>query len=281
MDSKVYIGDCLNVLNSLAENSAQVCVTSPPYWKLRDYNNSDQLGNESSPEEFVEKLVFVFDKVRRVLKQDGTLWLNLGDSYCGGGGYCPNAPSNLKGSIQAGSKGTAAFSRPVPKGYKSKDLAGIPWLTAISLRKNGWFLRQDIIWEKNVGMPENVTDRPTRNHEYIFLLSKSKKYLYNQLKMPAVEGGDKNIRSVWRMPSGRRKGAHFAVFPDCLPERCILTGSNENDLVLDPFMGSGTTGAVAMRHNRQFVGIEINHDYAKAAWERLGGPDFCQLVEIR
>ena len=239
---------------------------------MRNYEGGEnELGGEPTPEKFVEKLVLIFREVKRTLKSDGTLWFNLGDSYCGGGGYCPNAPSNLAGSKQSSAKGTATFKRPVPIGYKPKDLAGIPWMTATALRKDGWYLRQDIIWEKSNHMPERVSDRPTRNHEYIFLMSKSKKYLYrsNGFLVPSTEGKLKNCRSVWRMPTSGYHGAHFAVFPLTLPERCVLLSTDEGHTVLDPFSGSATTGIAALKHGRRFVGVDLKMSYIDLCKSRL------------
>jgi len=242
-------------------------------WQLRDYNAEGQLGCEATPEEFVQKLVNIFAAVRRVLTPDGIVWLNIGDTYCGGGGYCPNAPSNLAGSLQSHNRGVKAMKRPVPPGYKPKDLAGVPWMAALALRKDGWYLRDDVIWEKTNGSPENVTDRPTRTHEYVFLLSKSKRYYYNAeaVKEPSVDGGLRNRRSVWRIPTTAYKGAHFATFPEKLVEVCLLSGSRPGDTVLDPFSGAATVGVVAMNHGRNYVGLEINEEYCNLSIERLTG----------
>lgn len=267
----IHQGKCEEILKGLPENSIQTCVTSPPYWQLRDYGVADQLGTEPTPEQYVEKLASIFDEVRRVLRKDGTLWLNLGDAFCGGGGYCPTAPSNLAGSAQSKGKGTKASKRPVPPGYKAKDLVGAPWMVALELRKRGWYLRCDCIWEKTCCMPEKLTDRPTRTHEYIFLLSKSKRYYYNAdaVMEEAVGGGLKNRRSIWRMVRGAYHGAHFAVFPEDLPRICISATSKEGDIVLDPFTGSGTTGKVAVELKRQFAGIELNPEYVQLATDRI------------
>jgi DNA modification methylase len=269
---KLFLGDALTVLRDLPDKQVRCCVTSPPYWQLKDYGVAGQLGGESTPEEFAENLRQVFAEVHRVLTDDGTLWLNLGDSYCGGGGYCPNAPSNLKGSKQSTAKATKAMKRPVPLGYKPKDLVGFPWMVANILRQDGWFLRADIIWEKPDAMPEKLFDRPTRSHEYVFLLSKSRKYFYDleAVKEEAVGGGLRNARSVWTIPIQRCPFGHSAVFPEALVERCVRAGTAVNDIVLDPFCGSGTAGAVALRLGRQFWGIEINPEYLKIAERKLG-----------
>jgi site-specific DNA-methyltransferase (cytosine-N4-specific) len=271
MTYQIIQGKCEDLLKTIPDSTVQCCVTSPPYWQLKNYESEGQLGEEDTPESFVIKLANIFDDVKRVLKKDGVLWLNLGDTYCGGGGYCPNAPSNLLGSKQSKNRKTKAKSRPVPPGYKHKDLAGVPWMTALELRKRGWYLRSDIIWEKTTCMPEKVSDRPTRNHEYVFLLSKSNKYFYNAdaIKEVAVGGGFKNKRSVWRIARGAYKGAHGAVFPEKLVVWCVLGGSRENDLVLDPFCGSGTTGKVAIQLKRGFIGIEINASFCEMAINRI------------
>ena len=268
---KVIHGDCKVQLSEFEAESVQTCVTSPPYWQLRDYGCTSELGGEETPEKFVESLVGVFEEVRRVLKKDGTLWLNLGDTYVGGGGYCPTAPSNQQGSKQSTNRGAKAKARPVPEGYKKKDLIGIPWMTAIALRKKGWFLRADVIWDKPNGFPENVTDRPSRTHEYVFLLSKSEKYYYDHKAIlePSADGGTRICRAVWEIAKTNFSGAHFAVFPEKLVERCLLATSRENDLVIDPFLGSGTTGVVSQKIGRQFVGIDLNESYCQMAKTRI------------
>jgi site-specific DNA-methyltransferase (cytosine-N4-specific) len=280
-------GDSCSKLKELSGDSIQTCVTSPPYWQLRDYGNTNELGSESSPEEFVKSLVKVFDEVRRVLTKDGTLWLNLGDTYVGGGGYCPTAPSNLKGSKQSTNRGAKAKARPVPEGYKKKDLIGIPWMTALALRKSGWYLRADVIWDKPNGFPEKVTDRPTRTHEYVFLLSKSAKYFYDHKAIveASADGGHRNCRAVWSIAKTNFSGAHFAVFPEELVEKCLLATTREGDRVLDPFVGSGTTGVVSLRLKRDFTGIELNETYCQMARERIqaqsekGSAKFGSLAE--
>jgi site-specific DNA-methyltransferase (cytosine-N4-specific) len=278
---QVLTGDCDVVLDTLSPKSVQTCITSPPYWKLRDYGCGD-LGHEATPEEYTERLVKIFNKLWRVLRDDGTFWLVIGDSFCDGGGFSPNAPSNVAGSMQSTNMGVIdnvpTKSRPIPPGYKAKDLAGIPWMVAMALRKEGWYLRSDIIWEKLNGMPEPVKDRPNRIHEYIFLFSKRKKYYYDHKAVmeDAVNGEKRNCRSVWHLPKGGARGGskvgkkqHFAVFPPQLVERCLLSSTREGDVVLDPFGGSGTTGKVAMAHNRKFIGIEINPTYSELMLEKL------------
>jgi len=255
------------------------CITSPPYYGLRDYGVSGQIGNEDTLEQYIENLVNVFEQVKRILKDDGVLWLNLGDSWLGTGGegrYKRN--QNMKAS-----------------GIKCKDLIGIPWMAAFALREAGWYLRQDIIWAKGNPMPESVKDRCTKSHEYIFLLSKSRKYYfdYESIKEPAkypndnrgsrndsrrgtkmnsisgVTGEKRNKRDVWNVNTKPCREAHFATFPDTLIEPCVLAGCPEGGIILDPFMGAGTTGMVAKRHNRNYVGIELNPDYVQIAENRI------------
>jgi DNA modification methylase len=272
MESKIINSDCLEGLKQIERNSVQTCITSPPYWQLRDYGQKDQLGTEKTPEEFVTRIVEIFREVRDVLRDDGTVWINLGDTFCGGGGYCPTAPSNQAGSKQSTNRGVKAKPRPVPLGFKAKDLVGIPWMAAMALRADGWYLRADIIWEKSNGMPEAVKDRPTRCHEYVFLLTKNPHYFYNAeaVKEETTEGNNKrNKRSVWKINQKPYAGAHFAVFPEELVKTCMLAGSKEGDLVLDPFVGSGTTGAVANKLKRNFIGIDLNPDYCIMAQERI------------
>ena len=300
METNVILeGNCLETLSRLPDNSVHVCITSPPYWGLRDYGHDNQLGLESTPEEYVQNLVEVFREVRRVLRDDGTLWLNLGDSYAGSG----KGPSgNIGKDTDAGEARHLEHkhSAIVPNGLKPKDLVGIPWMVAFALRKDGWYLRQDIIWNKPSVMPESVQDRCTKSHEYIFLFSKSQKYYFDNesIKEPATStdnslrnrditklnntpgrtrmGGlttnhyeTRNKRSVWTIPTKPFKGAHFATYPPALIEPCILAGSPEDGIVLDPFFGAGTTGLVALENNRQYIGCEINPEYIEIAKERL------------
>lgn len=264
-------GDCRNELKNIESNSVQCCVTSPPYWHLRDYDAKDQLGSDVSPEEYAEELRIVFDDVKRVLKEDGTLFLNLGDTYCGGGGYCPTAPSNQKGSKQSTNRGSKKGARPVPEGYKAKDLVGFPWLAAFALRQSGWYLRADIIWDKINCMPENVKDRPTRSHEYVFLLTKSSRYFYDHTAVKEVGANKKlrNRRTIWPLSKSKGGTIHTATFPESLVEICLRAGTRPGDLVIDPFMGSGTTGFVSVGLGRDFIGIELNPEYCKFSNERI------------
>ncbi len=307
----IHLGDCLGVLKTLAAGSVDCCVTSPPYWNLRNYDVAEQIGLEETPEEYIAKMVEVFREVKRVLRDDGTLWLNIGDSYAfSGKGGNPGHSPHIKQKTNAGSLSVRNLKRG-GDGLKPKDLVGIPWMLAFALRADGWYLRCDIIWSKPNPMPESVTDRPTKAHEYIFLLSKSEHYFYDHeaIKEPAIYSGlagqsesgykdattyngkhsdkqrghsrrhagfnerwDKmtrkeqcsgmrNKRSVWQVPTKPYAGAHFATFPTKLIEPCILAGCPAGGTVLDPFTGSGTTGEVAIKSGRQFVGIELNPEY--------------------
>jgi len=288
---KILQGNCLDKLKELPDQSINTCITSPPYWGLRDYGEGEQLGMEDTPEEFVSNLVEVFREVKRVLRDDGTVWLNLGDSYSSGG-RTTTTNQSLRGDKDYG------VTRPKPsKGIKPKDLIGIPWRVAFALQQDGWYLRQDIIWHKPNPMPESVRDRCTKAHEYIFLLSKNPKYYFDNeaikedAKFPdgsntpksikAVDGvysknlqkiganPKRNKRSVWTVTTKPFKGAHFATFPMDLIEPCVLAGCPENGTVLDPFGGSGTTGIVASNHNRKAVLIELNTEYIEIARQRI------------
>ena len=296
----LYLGDSLQVLKQIESQSIQTCVTSPPYWGLRDYGVSGQLGLEPAPEEYVANMVELFREVKRVLKDDGTLWLNLGDSYAGSGkGRNADGSHGLGSAKQASNKGAVAgyLKKNEFSGLKPKDLVGIPWRVAFALQADGWYLRQDIIWHKPNPMPESVRDRCTKAHEYIFLLSKSKKYYFDHeaIKEPLAApknrirttvngqgngelgcGGrfgspsdTRNKRSVWTVTTKPFKSAHFATFPPDLIEPCILAGAPIGGTVLDPFMGAGTTAVVSAKHNRSFVGIELNPEYIRLAQNRL------------
>lgn len=326
----ILVGDAFSMLATLPTESVQCVVTSPPYWGLRDYGTNGQLGLEKTPQEYLANMRLIFEQVRRVLKKDGTLWLNIGDTYnsstrwSGGGenAMCGNS-KNIRSDV-----GNAPHRKGIVEGIKPKDLVGIPWRLAFGLQEDGWYLRQDIIWHKPNPMPESVRDRCTKAHEYIFLLSKSPKYLFNidAIKEPAkygplggnaawATGSDhtakgwqteknhpklrenkkrgefsgkteamasegrnafraivhkRNKRSVWTVAPKAFKDAHFAVYPPALIEPCILAGSNEGDTVLDPFFGAGTTGLVAKKLGREYVGIEINPKYVEMAEARIG-----------
>ena len=307
MKDTILFGDCRNTLSAFLPNSARMCVTSPPYYGLRDYGGEDnQIGLEQSPEEYINQLVEVFREVRNVLTEDGTLWLNIGDSYYN---YRPGK-SYPKQTV---SKTNQDLPEYTPKrgnkltNYKENDLIGIPWMLAFALRSDGWYLRQDIIWHKPNPMPESVRDRCTKSHEYIFLLSKNKKYYYDNesIKEDAKDWGTrdrtkgkyhnegtgltphsglsksypkKNKRSVWSITNNPYKGSHFATFPPDLITPCILAGSELNDTILDPFMGSGTTAMVAKSLGRYYIGCELHEEYGNLIQERLPNDSLSKLL---
>lgn len=264
--AEIIIGDVRDVLKGLPEGTFQTCVTSPPYWGLRDYGIEGQIGAETNINDYVGDLVAVFREVRRVLADDGTLWLNLGDSYTSGGRTWRDDDPKNKGRGMS-------YRAPTPSGLKPKDLIGIPWRVALALQDDGWYLRTDIIWNKPNCQPESVKDRPTRSHEFVFLLSKNEKYYYDHeaVKEPALSSGQKskNRRTVWNINTEPYPGSHFAVYPRELVRLCIKAGSRVGDKVLDPFFGSGTTGVVCNELDRECTGVELNSEYAKLATERL------------
>jgi DNA modification methylase len=311
--NKIEFGDCRETMRRWADEGvkAQTCVTSPPYFGLRDYGHDGQIGLEETPEQYIQAMVEVFRCVWDVLADDGTLWLNIGDSYAGSGKGRNADGTHQEGGKQGTNKGTVLGSlvKTEAPQCKPKDLIGIPWMLAFALRADGWYLRQDIIWHKPNPMPESVRDRCTKAHEYIFLLSKSDKYYFDSdaMKEPATNAGKRvslgdksfskgqakgvgvdpsgnglkdfydvpetrNRRSVWTVTTKPYKGAHFATFPPDLIEPCILAGSRPNDIVLDPFMGSGTTAQVANQFGRQYLGCELNPDYEQLQRERLKQP---------
>jgi DNA modification methylase len=306
------LGDCLIELKKLPDCSVQMCVTSPPYYGLRDYGIDGQIGLEETPETYVQKLVGVFGEVKRVLKDDGTLWLNLGDSYASNGCYIKSWSERHPEKQHLHTQNRERYGED-KKGFrggefniKAKDLLGIPWRVAFALQADGWYLRQDIIWHKPNPMPESVTDRCTKAHEYIFLLAKNKKYYFNNeaikekvgeaVRRPTeFRGGNiynafnnsnphlrktkykeekpiytgRNKRSVWTVTTKPFKEAHFATFPEDLIKPCILAGSRIGDTILDPFFGAGTTGVVAKKLGRNCIGIELNPEYIKMAQRRI------------
>ena len=272
MKDTILYGDCRKILSQFDEKS-RCCITSPPYYGLRDYGGeSNQIGQEQSPEEYIQEMVKVFRKVRDCLTDDGTLWLNIGDSYYNyrKDGCIPK--QTCASNRQDLPKTTPRRSNKLV-GYKDKDLIGIPWMLAFALRTDGWYLRQDIIWNKPNPMPESVRDRCSKSHEYIFLLSKSKNYYFNvdAIKEPTNDGtGLKRKKSVWNVKIKPYKEAHFAVYPPELIEPCILAGSEKNDIILDPFMGSGTTAMVAKQLGRYYNGCELNRDYNNLIQKRTG-----------
>lgn len=302
----IEFGDCREIMRRWAKEGVKVqtCVTSPPYFGLRDYGHPGQIGLEQTPEQYIAAMVEVFRCVRDVLADDGTLWLNIGDSYNAAGRTGHGTRVGHKQGTNRASDTGADNCRPNVEGLKPKDLIGIPWMLAFALRADGWYLRQDIIWHKPNPMPESVRDRCTKAHEYIFLLSKSERYYYDHeasmepvaastierlgqptlsqqegsARVPGKTNGNmkavgrtdiRNRRSVWTVATRPYKGAHFATFPPDLIEPCILSGSRQGDIVLDPFMGSGTTAQVAMQHNRRYLGCELNPKYKALQDERI------------
>lgn len=306
--SRIICADALDGLKTIESESVDMCVTSPPYYGLRDYGVNGQIGIEQTPEAYIARLTEIFAEVRRVLKKDGTLWVNIGDSYAGSG----KGPM----TISANGKNKDVFDMAnriyeVPKvweGIKPKDLIGIPWMLAFSLRNSGWYLRSDIIWHKLNCLPESVKDRPTKTYEHIFLLSKSPKYYYdykaiqeplkqvskerykrgrsdhskysNETTLQGINRQHENFsefdqeyrrkRDVWEVSTNTYKmDEHFAMYPEKLIEPCVLAGSRVGGIVLDPFFGSGTTGAVAKRLGREYIGIDINSRYCDKAQARI------------
>ncbi len=275
--SAIAVADALTTLHRVPPNVFRCCVTSPPYWGLRDYGIPYQIGAETKLDEYILNLRRVFGEVRRTLTEDGTLWLNLGDGYTSGG-RAWRAPDRKNPARAMG------YRPETPEGLKPKDLLGLPWRVAFALQEDGWYLRADIVWYKPNCQPESVRDRPTRSHEYVFLLSKSDRYYYNHqaIREPCNGNGDgggsgdlrtRNRRSVWAINTEPYPEAHFATFPAKLVEPCLLAGSEPGDLVLDPFFGSGTVGEVCQRLGRRFLGIELKEDYAQIAKRRLGWED--------
>jgi site-specific DNA-methyltransferase (cytosine-N4-specific) len=270
----LLIGDIRKKIEEIESNSVQAIVTSPPYWGLRDYDNSGQIGQEESPEKFVEELVKTFSNLKRVLKDDGTFWLNLGDTYFGAKGGHWDSSNSITNSETGTNYRMSRAAPPAHPYLKTKDLVGIPWRVAFGMQQDGWYLRNDVIWHKPNPMPEAVKDRCAKSHEHIFLFSKSPKYYFDD-KAIAEPSSDVNSvnetkvrRDVWTLNTSMYKGAHFAVFPMEIPELCIKAGSKEGDIILDPFMGSGTTAVVAKRLSRKWIGIELNPEYAKIIMER-------------
>lgn len=266
-DSLIIESDAILALQKLSSDSVQCIVTSPPYWGLRDYGIDGQIGLEENLHQYINKLVSVFSEARRVLKDSGVLWLNIGDGYTSGNRRY-RAPDKKNPA-------RAMSIRPdTPEGLKSKDLLGIPWRLALALQEDGWFLRSDIIWNKPNAMPESVKDRPTHSHEYVFMLTKKEKYYYDN---QAIKEDGRNKRTVWNINTAPFSEAHFATFPPALIEPCILATTKENDFVLDPFLGSGTVGLVCQEYNRKFVGIELNDKYIEIARKRLSSGNFSIL----
>lgn len=312
----ILIGDARQKLKEIPDETIDCVVTSPPYWGLRDYGHDGQIGLENDYQTYIQELVTIFQEIRRTLKPTGTLWLNLGDTYNGSGGnHQPHHKNDTGFQGKIGAEHYKGKGRNI-RTLKPKDLIGIPWRVALALQKDGWWLRQDIIWSKPNPIPEPVTDRCTKAHEYIFLLTKNRDYYYNhhaieeqakttpgatwqQRKAAGATAGNviighetrngtqrvvhgkgvtsnltrqdgkRNKRSVWEINTKPYKGAHFATYPTELVEPCILAGCPPNGTVLDPFLGAGTTALVAQQHNRNWIGIELNPEYAEIAQNRI------------
>lgn len=294
----IITGDSLTILRGMESDSVDMCVTSPPYYGLRNYGVGigEQIGLEQTPEQYIRHLVGVFREVRRVLKPHGTCWLNIGDSYAGSNGNGTRQSKWRSANTYASGEDYSLrkVSGRRDEGCKPKDLIGIPWMAAFALRSDGWYLRQDIIWQKTNCMPESVKDRCTKSYEHIFLLAKSSKYFFNAeaISEPITSSSEKRVRQkaegtavaprfskgnscrrnkrdVWSVPTGSYKGAHFAVFPPALIKPCILAGCPVDGIVLDPFIGSGTTAVVAKETGRRYIGIDINPEYVALASERI------------
>jgi len=300
---KIILGDCITGMKTLPDGCIHTCVTSPPYFGLRDYQGGDdEIGQEDTAEGYVQKMVEVFREVKRILRDDGTLWLNLGDSYNGSGGnHQPHHKNDTGFQGKIGAEKHRGQGRNISE-LKPKDLIGIPWRVAFALQADGWYLRQDIIWHKPNPMPESVTDRCTKAHEYIFMLSKKPRYYYDHeavkeeavgkphapgnknVTQPKEKGardpglepdrvwaadGKRNKRSVWTVTTRGYKGAHFAVYPEDLITPCVLAGCPAGGTVFDPFTGSGTTAVVALKNGRDFIGTELNPEYVKIAEARI------------
>ena len=268
MKDTILFGDCRETLSQIDEK-VRMCVTSPPYYGLRNYGDeSNQIGQEDTPEEYIQNLVDIFRSVRNCLSDDGTLWVNIGDSYYN---YRPGKGQALVQQSVSKSKQDlpekCARRGNKLEGLKEKDLIGIPWMLAFALRADGWYLRQDIIWHKSNPMPESVRDRCTKSHEYMFLLSKSQNYYFD---VDVIKEPTRRKRSVWNVSTKPYKGSHFAVFPPELITPCILASSEENDIILDPFIGSGTTAMVAKELGRYYIGCELHEDYGNLIQERMG-----------
>jgi DNA modification methylase len=264
-DLQVLVGDSLKLLPKLPEKLLQCCVTSPPYWGLRDYKHSAQIGSESSPVEYVSNLVKIFSEVKRILKDTGTLWLNIGDGYARNGGVGKHGPNAIVGNTK---KLIQKRNCKVPDcwGLKDRDMLGIPWRVAFALQEDGWILRSKITWIKKNPMPESVKNRPSNSTEEIFLFAKSANYYYNSESVREKSGA--NLKNYWILNQEGGKYGHPAAFPKELARRCILLGSAEGDVVLDPFGGSGTTGVVANELHRKAIIIELNPTYAATALSR-------------
>lgn len=262
----VLLGDTRELLQHIPDKSVQCCITSPPYWGLRDYGVENQIGSETDIQDYLKDLVVIFHEIKRILKDDGVFWLNIGDSYTSGNRTWRDSDSKNQGRAMS-------YRPPTPDGLKPKDLIGVPWKLAFELQKDGWYLRSDIIWNKPNCQPESVKDRPTRSHEYVFLLTKSEKYYFDNesIQVDGSNGVKKNRRTVWDINTVPFNGAHFAVFPPELVKICLLSGTKPGQIVIDPFFGSGTVGQVCTLFERKCIGIEINQDYLNLIKGRLEG----------
>ncbi len=281
--STVRVGDSLTVLKDFPANHFDCCVTSPPYFFVRDYGHDDQIGMERTPQEYVSKLVAVFDEVHRVLKPTGTLWLNIGDNYCTRRAIRHDGKRSVVATAKAGLptwKDSAAAGRTISSrdfaasAHKEKDLFGVPQMVATALRERGWYLRADIIWVKPIVVPERAADRPARSYEHVFLLTKEPTgYVWNAEALAKVGdgGGRRPARDVWEIAPSQFRSGHTAVMPEELAARCILAGSPVDGLVLDPFGGTGTTGLVARLHGRSADVVELNPEFAAMARNRIAG----------
>ena len=303
MINSILQGNNIETLKSIPSNYVNCCITSPPYYGLRNYNAEGQIGLEETPEAYIESLVIVFNEVKRILRDDGTLWVNIGDSYAGSGKGAWSNKDNQKENYIPDNNSPQCKMNKIWNGIKPKDLIGIPWMLAFALRADGWYLRQDIIWNKSNPMPESVTDRCVKAHEYLFLFSKSARYYFNNkviqepatttpcirnrinersnIKLPGdkhryspgareyTKGGLRNKRSVWTVGTEPLNFGHFAVYPQKLILPCVLCACPENGIILDPFMGSGTTAVVAIKNLRNYIGCELNPDYIKITEKRI------------
>jgi len=267
-------GDARDVLKALPGDAFQCAITSPPYWGVRDYGFDGQIGAEPDIDDYIASLVGVFSEVRRVLREDGTFWLNIGNTYSSGGRKWRQEDSKNKGRAMS-------YRPPTPKGLKKKDLIGVAWMLAMACQRDGWYLRNDIIWHKPNGQPESVKDRLTVTHEYLFLLTKSERYSFDQqaIRESAMNGnGRKNKRTVWSINTEPSPDAHFAAFPRALVQPCLLAGTKEHDVVLDPFFGTGTVGVVATELGRRCVGIEMKEEFVRMAASRTSNSQRALII---
>lgn len=262
---EIVVGDVREKIREFPDQSVQTIVTSPPYWGVRDYGYEGQIGAEPKLTDYIDNLVSVFRECRRILKDDGTFWLNIANTYTSGGRTWRQEDSKNRGRGMS-------YRPPNPEGLKNKDLIGVAWMLAMACQLDGWYLRNDIIWYKPNGQPESVKDRVTVTHEYLFMFSKIEKgYIFNHeaIKEDGANGKKKSKRTVWAINTEPYPEAHFAVFPKNLVRPCILAGSNKGDIVFDPFFGSGTVGQVAVETGRKAIGIELKEDYVAMARRRL------------